>query len=358
MSTRHENPKDEIGELLADAGPPPELPQAELTAIRSAARKQWQELSATPIFEGRDGPAPVHESSATPIFEGRRRLRPLLALAASLLIAVISIFVYKTLETPDIVGPVVAFVELIEGEVRSDAGDGVRVSGISQIEAGTRIDTLGSPTQPARIALRMTSGHSVRIDQDSSVVFGPNRQLRLLRGAVYVDSGPQGGRASLEVQTPLGAVSEVGTQYEVRLEAGATETVRVRVREGRISLWTNGESVAAERGEELRLSADGTIERQEVPTHGPHWAWVVNAAPSFDFEEQTLESFLEWASRETGLEIEFGDPSMAYSAAIGGSIHAPLAGFTPQEALETILRASDLDFQIEGGRLLIVAPEG
>lgn len=353
MSTKHKNPRDEIGEMLAEAGPPPELPQADLSAIRSAARKQWQELSATPIFEGRDGPAPVHQLSATPIFEGRRLLRPALALAASLLIAVISVFVYRSLQTPEAAAPIVATVELTQGDVRSD--DGARLSGVRQIGAGTRIDTHGSSTQPALIALRLLSGHSVRIDQDSSVVLGPNRQLRLLRGAVYVDSGPRGGTASLEVQTPLGAVSEVGTQYEVRLETGATEAVRVRVREGRISLRTNGESVAAERGEELRLSADGAIERQEVPAYGPEWSWVVSAAPSFDVEGQTIEAFLEWVARETGLELEFTDPSVGHSAAIS-TVHAELAGMTPEVALDVVLRASGLDYRIESGRLSVMSP--
>lgn len=355
MSTKHETPRDEIGEMLTDAGPPTEIPEADLTAIRAAARRQWQELSATPIFEGSDRPAPVHEASSTPIFEGRLRRRTLLALAASLLIAVISVFVYRAIETPEVASAVVAIVELTEGDVRSDAGDGVRLSEVSRIEVGTRVDTHGSATQPARIALRMESGHSVRLDQDSSVVFGPNRELELLKGGVYIDSGAQGAVDSLVVRTSLGTVQEIGTQYEVRIETGPADALRVRVREGRISLRTSSESHAAERGEELKLRADGAVERRSVAPYDPEWSWVVSTAPSFDIEDRTLESFLEWASRETGLEVEFGDPSLAHSATIE-SVYLPVAGLTPGQALEAVLPASNLDYRIQDGRLLIVAP--
>jgi len=328
---------DEIGRLLREAGRRPPIPPDDLAAIRAAARTAWG------------------HSTAARRAHGPRRLG-MYALAASLLLAALTSpwwFATRSPSAPDMIATV---------EVRTGAGQvALERDVISSIDVGdklsigTTLTTDGAEgQQPARLALRMASGPSIRVDSGSRVQLLAGSQLRLQRGAVYVDSGSTAADGAVEILTPVGAVREIGTQFEVRLRA-ADDAVRVRVREGTVSVSLGRESHAAARGEEITLQGDGSIARRAVAPDGPEWQWVLAAAPALDIEGRSLDSYLDWIARETGWRIQYADTALERSADTI-LLHGTIEGLRPDESVAVILQGSGLDHRRADGVLEIFRP--
>ncbi len=321
MNENHSHPNDEIRDLLVEAGPPVELPAADLERIRTAARREWLSQSGTPIFEGRS-------------------YRPLLAMAASLLLVVTAIWLYRSGRQP-LATAAVATVELLRAEGATESRFGVG----DQLAAGTEISTIGD--SPIRVALRMASGHSIRVDSDSRVRLASAQRLELERGAVYIDSGAEGASDGLEIGTPLGTVREIGTQYEVRLNGG----MRVRVREGSVSVDHSGGTFSASRGEQLLVDSGGEVVRSPVTLTGPTWSWVLDTAPSPDIEGRSLGAYLDWIARETGWQIAYEEASLERYAT--ETVYGSIEGMTPEESLRAVLSSSGLGYRLDGETLVI-----
>jgi len=178
-------------------------------------------------------------------------------------------------------------------------------------------------------------------------------QIELLEGAVYVDSGPDlSSRASVEIATPFGIVSDIGTQFEVRL-GDTVEALRVRVRSGSISLVSGHEQYAAAIGEELTVTADGSVSRGAYETFGTDWGWILSAAPTLDIEGLPLRDFLNWVAIETALQIRYEDDVLAGSVS-AIELHGTIEDLRPDEALVAVLPGTGLGHRIEDGTLLIM----
>jgi len=331
MNQNHEHPHDEVRELLAEAGSPPPIPAAELAGIRRAAREEWRARHT--------GPAKRSGNS-----------RSWLAIAAGLLLAV-TLAWWSMGRLPSGSAEVVATVALVRGDasVTPAASDEAR----SPI-AGDELTT-GSTVQTStgRLAIASPGGPSIRFDAGTEASIVSATRVELRHGAVYVDSGP-GHASNVEIATPLGLVTEIGTQFEVRVGNGNGETVRVRVREGSVSLAHNGESYAASIGQQLTIDSRGEVFRASVAVRGREWAWAVEAAPSMNIDGRSVLAYLDWIARETGWEIQYTDAGLEQGAAenfINGSIEG--LGLTPEQSLEVVLPGSDLGYELRDGILLI-----
>ena len=333
-SEKHES--DEIRDLLVEAGPPEPIPPADLAAIRNAARRAFAARSGSPILEGQ---------SVSPIVEGRSWRQPLMAIAATLILVLTAVWLFRTGGAP-IATTTVATVELLRG----DGASGLEIG--QEIAAGREIDTASE--RPLKVALRMASGHSVRLDANSKVRFTGEAAIELERGTIYVDSGPLGATTGLEIATPHGTVREVGTQYEVRLSDNSHGSMRVRVREGSIALSRAGEVFSASRGEELTVDQAGVVDRGAIAD--ADWGWVIASAPPFDADGRTLEAYLAWFSRETGLEIDYSDPRLELDAATITLSSSARRDLTPEQTLGNYLPGAMLDYRIEDGRLVVSRP--
>ncbi len=325
MNEKHDHERDEIRDLLVEAGPPAELPEADLAAIRRAARREWVEMSSTPIFEG-------------------RLSRTLLAMAASLALVLTAVWLYRSAGTPA-TAATVATIELVRGEPGFESPLAVG----AELVAGTELTTAAGGS-PVHLALRMASGHSVRLDAGSEIRLASANRLELERGAIYVDSGVEGASFGLEIVTPLGTVREVGTQFEVRLNG----TMRVRVREGSVTLSHAGRTFSASHGEQLTMDSAGAVDRAALATTGPDWDWVLVAAPGLDIEGRTLGSYLQWISRETGWQVRYEDAEL--EAAANDILYGSIVGLTPADSLGAVLPSSGLGYRVEGGALVITRP--
>jgi ferric-dicitrate binding protein FerR (iron transport regulator) len=174
--------------------------------------------------------------------------------------------------------------------------------------------------------------------------------MTLEGGAVYVDSGGKG--PPLEIRAGRGVARDLGTQFEVRMDAGVT---RVRVREGEVAWDQAGRSEKASAGSEIDIDERGEVRRAAISPHGPEWTWVQQVAPPFELEGRTVGEFLDWVSRETGFRVrlEGADAARLAKATV---LHGSSSGMTPEEALSAVLPTCGLVHRVENGQI-VVSPE-
>lgn len=305
-------PEPEVESLLHLAGRRPTLQEQTVAPVREAARAAWRQQVRRTARRRRIG---IAAAVALPLAAG-------LSLAVGWLpfLPAVPPPAPRTLATLEIrTGGV--FVTKTQGTERNLAAGSV----VTTDEAG-------------QAALSLAGGPSVRIDVSSVVRLESAELIALDRGGVYVDSGPvAAGGPPLVINTPLGTVRHLGTQFEVRLVGDVpSAALRVRVREGAVRVEHEGRSHEARAGDELTIASSGEARHAAAPVEGPVWDWVQRTAPPLAIEGATLTAFLDWVSRETGLPWRFSDPAVE-RASRGIVLHGTIEGLTPEEALSVVL---------------------
>lgn len=322
----------EVSSLLTGAGRRPEVPDTDMALLKATARVEWHEL-----------------------VESRRRpWRSLVPLAAAATLALVLGAVWWSARPgPPTEAPTVAVAEAVRGLARA-TGDADSVTRGAAFAAGAELETaVGNGASTPFLTLRLAGGPSLRLDADTRVRLHSATSLELERGALYVDTGAEAeGARRLEILTALGAVHDIGTQFEVRLTGNGHPQLRLRVREGEVELERPGATLSAVSGEELTVRGDGEVRRARVTSTGEPWRWVVQAAPAFEIEGRKLGDYLGWVARETGWSVEYTDPELA---AAGETIvlHGAIDGLTPADSLELVVPGSGLAYEVSEGRLLI-----
>jgi ferric-dicitrate binding protein FerR (iron transport regulator) len=155
----------------------------------------------------------------------------------------------------------------------------------------------------------------------------------------------------LSVTTPRGTVRDVGTRFVARVEPARLD---VAVRDGSVSLTRGGDVFAAATGEKLTTAAGSNdVRREAIAIYGAEWAWVERLAPPFEIDGRYLIEFLDWVAAQTGRTLEFADSAterIARDTVLTGSID-----LEPMPKLMAVLALTDLDYSIDGGRLVIAA---
>ena len=301
-----------VATLLRLAGPRPAVPEERAARARVAVHEAWREA-----------------------VRARRRRRVFVLTGAATLAASLAFVdlprILAPPPGPKVAAPKVATVER--------ALPGAPLPQGRTLFAGDTVET-----GRGRLALRTTGDVSLRLDEGTSLRLLGTSRVALAAGALYLDAAP--GRSGFVVETPLGPVTDEGTQFEGRLTAGG---LRLRVREGRVTLHGSGGAERVAAGEELRAE-DGRFERARVDTTGPEWAWVEGLARAPAIEGRSLRGFLEWAARERGLTLRFADDD-ARASAERVRLRGSIEGLTPSEALEAVLPTTGLRARIEGPSL-------
>jgi hypothetical protein len=127
--------------------------------------------------------------------------------------------------------------------------------------------------------------------------------------------------------------------------------VRVQVREGHVFVVGRSGRHDASAGTRLDV-AGSSVRRSDAPGHGADWAWVEEAGPEYAIEGKSLDAFLRWASRETGLRVRFQDDSLERSVR-DTVLHGSSSGLTASQAIEAVLPASGLASRRRGDTLWI-----
>ena len=315
-------------ETLMTAGKQPPLPADDIAAIRNAANATWQ----------------AH-------YANRERRRWILPVAAALIAGLI--LTVWTVTRPGPIQPSVpsARVGHVSGTVLAWHGgaQGSPITTGAEMPTGAVVET-----RQGRAMLLLNNDRSIRIDTDTRVRLTSSSLVELHRGGLYLESPPGASSESLIIRTRSGDFSPVGTQFEIRVGDGEATTL-LRVREGRVRLDQAAGSVTTEAGEELMVRGDGSLVRRRLGADASSWGWITAAAGMPEIEGRSLESFLNWISREKGWNLKFADDN-AKALSASTILHGSVKHLTPEQALDTVTLSAGFTYRVSDGTILISAP--
>lgn len=322
----------QIARLLKLAGRRPSPNLERMQRARAAARAEWRHALKV---------------------RGRHRRLALVAMLAILAGAGGAAWMLKDRAVPVDRVEIATFQKIIGTVHVSDGAVNERAAIAStngRVRTADRLDT----AEHSGAAVRYFDGVSIRLSAETTLTLDSVSRLTLVRGSIYVDSDPQQDRNSLVVLTALGTVRHVGTQFEVRVQPGSLD---VRVREGEVSIENRTARLTATAGEALLLKENRPAERRRIASSGPDWNWVTSMAAPFTLEGSTVPLFLQWVSREEGVQWEYADAATR-RVADRTVLHGTIEGLTPAEALLAVLPAAGLTSKRDGDRLVISAGGG
>ena len=339
MSTDRKFDRDEatMARLLRLAGPRTPVPEDVEQRVYENVRREWlagsQAPDATRVYER------VHREWAR---RGRvvrlRRWGLPVAVAAILLLAVTVV-----LQPPPPVDNRVAVATVARF---SGGAPGAAFAAGQTIYVG---DTL-STGDGQGLTLLLNGAESMRLDENSTLLVEQKHAFRLVSGRVYADTGDfVYRRHGLVIDTPMGRVTDVGTQFDVAI---GDERLDVAVQEGRVDVTREADVYVAVAGERMRIDAGKGATVDEIAPHDAYWDWAISLAPAYDIENKSLLDFLRWASRETGRELYFETDELRL-AAMRVDLHGSVTGFTPLEAVEAVLAGTKFRYRVEAGRIVI-----
>ncbi len=280
----------------------------------------------------------------------RRRQRTLLAIAASLLLAVaISISLPLTrlnhgtvnAEVDRVIGTPTLQTELAAAP--RPVKEGLLLSQHSLIRTG----------ESGQLGILLVNGVSVRLFTHTTIQLLADNRLELQEGTVYVDAGTNPA-TSIEVVSDVGVARDIGTQFEIRY---INSDYRLRIREGEVSLATSDRSLLAEAGEELTLDSVGSAQVKPFTSNEQDWAWAENLAPVPNLDGKPLVMLLDWVSRETGRAIEYATKETEYQAA-STLLHGSVSKMNPLDTLSAMLSTTNLRYLLQEDGTILVYPEG
>jgi ferric-dicitrate binding protein FerR (iron transport regulator) len=302
---------DPIGQLIARAGARTDPPESARQTVLAAVEREWSSVVA-----------------------GRRRARARRWLAAASVAALVvglswlAIGRWSSTRT----GPAATFLAALGRVDIARGGSAAPVVAGDTVLAGTRVRT-----EPMARALFSIDGVSVRVGGATEVTFERADLLHLTAGRVYVDSGMQHAGAAVstqivDVETALGTVRHVGTQFEVEVDP---QHLTVRVRDGRVKVNAGSSALTLGAADQVVIDIEGAVARSSVAPFGDVWAWTSDLTPAFPIEGRSFEEFLRWFAHESGRRLQFDSPATE-AAAADTRLSGNIAGLRPREALEAI----------------------
>ncbi len=230
----------------------------------------------------------------------RRRATLALAAAASLVLAMVA--GASLWPRAAMINAPLADLEQIVGDVEVDARD--------WNDSGERMVALGpgsvlETAYKGRAAFRLKNGSRVRLDSSTRVRLDGRARLELEAGALYFDSSQsREADQAVEITTPIATLVNRGTSYEARMKG---DDLFVAVRAGKVLVEPRrGASAVVERGQVMRLRANGTRQFEELSPADPRFEWTHPLVEPFDIDGRTIGEFLDWVERESGLEVRLG----------------------------------------------------
>jgi len=320
--------QDPIASLLRATGRRPAAPPERSARVREAARLAW---NAEIVRRRRS-----------------RRLTFALALAASVVLAVWTVRALRA-TTSSMAPPHVVEVDRVVNGVWAEHGGFPGLAKRWDLQARARVDpgvTIRTSADGRAALHLLMHGHALRLDHATSLRILSDRAFLLERGAVYVDSGTTVG--SVRIETALGTIEDVGTQFEVRLNDGG---LTVQVREGEVKVGAGSASLQAAAGQAATVDRGGRLARAAAPSD-TGWAWTETVAPPFPIEGRSLADFLTWAARERGARVRYLDPGLAQRAT-GVLLHGSLEGMTLDQAVASVAETSGLVHRWQAGELIV-----
>lgn len=328
-----------IGRPLRLAGRRPAVPDHVEARVYARVHDEWQRATREPGEE--QVYRAVHKAWRSKNRWSAWRLAMPLALAASVILAIFLVVKPDLVPAPDSVDYVIGSVARVVGGDRSQLpAPGTR------LVRGQRVAT--GPGEG--LSVRVTGSESVRLAENTTVIFDGRHELTLLAGRIYADTGDFVYRdRNLVVTTPAGKVTDIGTRFVVAIDDTRLE---VAVREGRVDVKRGANEHVAVGGERMTIAADGDVAVEDVAAHADYWNWAAGLAPAYDIDGKSLFDFLRWAARETGHELVFGDDEVRL-AAMRTDLHGSIEGFAPLNAIDSVIATTSFRYRVDAGRIII-----
>lgn len=279
--------------------------------------------------------------------ELRRKVQILVGIAASIILAV-TLMVLNS-KPPELTE--LATVERSKGQVfwQHEDQSGPLRSG-NQIQENDIIRTA-----EGWLALKSKNiDINIRLDRETEIQFLGGNSVRLFKGSLYIDSGTSTKSRSFRILTDGITVEHVGTQYLVSSDSSG---ISVAVREGEIIIATKNQRIRSSAlgkiGQLTKIGEDHQFTTTDIITHGPRWAWANQVAPQISIDGMSLDHFLHWVARQTGMTIRYESPAIQEAA-----VNMTLAGPHPTEAgildiLKTAMRTTPFHASIANGEISI-----
>jgi len=332
---QQERDEEALVRLMRIAGPRPDISPSVESRVYERVLREWQ-VSTAPADSKRVY-ANVQRSWR---MAGVRR--QLLRWALPLAVAASAVLVAVMMQQP--VAPTAPAIGTVARVVGLPAEVGV-ANGDSVFPGATLTTGDGQG-----LSLLLVGSESVRLGSNSALRIDERARFTLLKGRVYADTGQFAYRnGGLQIDTGLGVVTDVGTQFAVEFDG---DTLDVAVREGRVDVRQDAGAFVAIAGERLVVDEAGSAELTELAPHSIYWNWAAELAPTFDIENKSLMDFLDWASREAGMELVFASDELRM-AAMRTELHGSVEDFGPIEALESVLATTAFKYRIEDGKVVI-----
>lgn len=351
-----------VQDVLREAGSRPEV-AAEVEPLRASVERAWRDALDARVPPGDRAISGERAPAGRPRRRARSPLSLLMAAALLSSLAAVGWLVWRrSAERPMEGVRVVARVERLVGPASRVLEEGAEER--TQPLATADALPMGSSlvTGPVGlVALSWSTGHSVRLAPDGRLRISAERAMVLERGTLYVASGSSAG--DLEVETPLGVVHELGTQFMVAVHGkdgvGREPRVTISVRNGVVELQRGGEAYRIAAGERVVARSGGEVERQSLGGADASWQWTQAVSPGFELEGRTLFELLEWVHGETGWKIQYADPRLE-QVARSTTLHGRVENLSPLQTLNNVFPTTGLGYQLREGRAgierLVVEP--
>ena len=292
---------------------------------------------------------------------GRRRTRMRVtrfAVAATVLLG--AGFAFNMLQESGIAPIQVATITKSQGSihVRGEESQMRELRDLTSVLSGQLIIT----DDDSGVGLAWGNGGSLRIAAATRIEFVSDNEVFLHSGRIYFDSTPSeliasdadgSGTAELRILTNHGAVSHLGTQY---MTYTSDSELMVSVREGEVAVNGNYHKEKALAGQQLSIVGSSRPSITNFPRHGMAWKWIEDVSPDVQMDGRSVDVFLRWVGRETGLIVEYPDAvtqQAAQDEVLNGTIE-----LKPRAALDVWVETTDLNWQVEEGTIKVSAIDG
>ena len=336
MSTTSENEAvrnvDAVEALLEQASLRPSPPSEDEAMIREAVLSEWQQVT------------------------GRRRARIRMtrfAIAATVVLGVAAVI--NLLQVGGVAPVQVATIAKSHGSIhlRGEESQVHELRDLESIMSGQTIIT----QHDSGIGLAWGNGGSLRIAADTRIEFLSADEVRLHSGRIYFDSTPSEliagtssatGDTRLRILTSHGTVSHLGTQY---MTYTSPEELTVSVREGEVLVDGRYHTEKARAGQQLSFVGSTRPRIANFPGHGEAWGWLEEISPDVETDGRSLDVFLNWVSRETGLQVEYPDAATQQAAEL--EVLRGTVNLRPRAALDFWLESTDLNWSVDGDTIKV-----
>jgi ferric-dicitrate binding protein FerR (iron transport regulator) len=270
----------------------------------------------------------------------RRRFRGLWAGAAAAAVLAAALIFPWAQQAGE--GGELARVVRVIGSVEQADGDDWRAldEGRGSLGTGARVRTRAG----GRAALALAGGVSLRMAAGTEVTLDAPARLSVSGGTVYVDSGAIPGAARLEIVTPAGTARDIGTQFELQVAGTA---LRLRVREGTVSIDRGGQLLTGVAGEQIAIDVLCSVVRDGIAPDADAWQWAESVVPTPDMDGRSASELIAWVARETGRRLHYATPQVEQRAA-QVILHGNIRNLSPLEALDAMLATTDLEYAVDG----------